>query len=95
MLIVLAFVFGALLGTGAHFVVGGRGLRGAAVGPMLGTFLGGLAWLGMTWAGQSPDTAWPWVASVVLPAAVVPVALLILTRTRTRADARTRARLGI
>ena len=95
MLIVLAFVFGAILGTGAHFAIGGRGLRGRAVGPVLGTFLGGLAWMIATWAGQGPDTAWPWLASVLVPAVVVPLALLALTRVRTRADAQTRARLGI
>ncbi|WP_394279291.1 hypothetical protein [Microbacterium sp.] len=95
MLIVLALVFGAVLGAGAHFGVPGRELRGAAIAPLLGSAVAAAAWMVLTWVGQGPDSAWVWIASIVLPAVIVPAALVLLTRTRTRADAHTRASLGI
>ncbi|MFS0867125.1 hypothetical protein AB3M83_07285 [Microbacterium sp. 179-B 1A2 NHS] len=95
MLIVLALVIGATLGAAAHFAVSGRDLRGAALGPLSGTALGALGWMILTWAGQGPDSLWTWLATILLPAIVVPIALVLLTRARVAHDERTRRELGI
>ncbi len=95
MLVVLALVFGAVAGTAAHFALPDRGLRGAAVGPLLGTVIGAATWTIMTWSGLGPDTAWIWLASILVPTLVSVVALRFLTRSRAAADARTRRELGI
>jgi membrane protease YdiL (CAAX protease family) len=95
MLIVLAIVIGATLGAAAHFALPQRGLRGVAVGPLLGTALAALAWMILTWAGQGPDSLWTWLATIAAPAVLVPVALRTLSGRRASDDANERAALGI
>ncbi|ALJ19960.1 hypothetical protein [Microbacterium sp. No. 7] len=93
--IALGLVFGAAIGAALHYALPRRGQRGAALGPLLGAVIAGLAWLALTWAGAGAATPWPWLASVVLPALGVWAVLAGLTRARTARDARERARLGI
>ncbi|MCR2814253.1 hypothetical protein [Microbacterium jiangjiandongii] len=94
MQILLALIAGVALGLAAHFTVGGRDTRGAAVGPLLGAVVGGLVWMALTWAGVGIESPWIWVASFAAPLVVFP-ALVALTRVRLRHDARERARLKL
>lgn len=93
--ILLALVFGATIGAALHFALPRRGLRGAALGPLLGAVTAGLAWLALTWAGVGADSPWPWLASVVVPALATWGVLAGLTSARTSHDVNERARLGI
>lgn len=91
----LALVFGATIGAVLHFALPQRGLRGAALGPMLGAVTAGLAWLALTWAGVGAESPWPWLASVAVPALVTWGVIAGLTAARTSHDADERAGLGI
>lgn len=93
--ILLALIYGAAYGAVLHYLMAGRVSRGAALAPVLGAVLGGLTWLAFTWAGVSIESPWIWVVSILVPTAVVPLALLALTRTREAHDARERVRLKI
>ncbi|MFV0373824.1 hypothetical protein [Microbacterium sp.] len=95
MQILLAVIFGAAYGALLHYLMPARELRGAALAPMAGAVAAGLTWLVMTWLGAVITDPWIWLASIAVPAAVVPVVLTVLTRTRTARDARQRVRLGI
>lgn len=95
MLVVLALVFGAIVGAAAHYALPLRSLRGAAVGPLLGSVLGTATWTTLTWAGVGTDHAALWVASIAVPVVVTPLVLLVLSRLRRTRDARTRVELGI
>lgn len=94
MQILLALIVGAAIGTAAHFVAPARATRGAALGPLLGAVVGGLAWLVLTWAGLGLDSVWLWLSPLVASVVVYP-ALALLARARTAHDERERARLGI
>jgi uncharacterized membrane protein YeaQ/YmgE (transglycosylase-associated protein family) len=93
--ILLALIYGAAIGTAAHFTVDRRSTRGAALGPMLGAFLGGAVWMSLTWAGQTPESPWLWLASALAPVIVVFPTLLMLGRLRDAHDERERVRLNI
>lgn len=95
MQILLALIFGAAYGSAMHYAQPGRELRGAALAPMFGAAAGGLTWLVLTWAGVGTQSPWLWLASAAVPAALVPLTLLTLTRIRTEHDAAERARLHI
>ena len=93
--ILLAFIFGGAYGGVLHYLMPGRTSRGAALAPVLGALLGGLAWAALTWAGLTTTSPWLWVVSLAVPAIVVPAVLAILTRVRATHDARERLRLKI
>jgi len=93
--ILLAFIFGGAYGGVLHYLMPGRTSRGAALAPVLGALLGGLAWAVLTWAGLTTTSPWLWVISLAVPAIVVPAALAVLTRVRATRDARERLRLKI
>lgn len=93
--ILLALLFGAVYGTLLHFLQEGRESRGAALAPVLGAVAGGATWLALTWAGLTTENALLWIASVIVPAAVVPLVLALLNRRRSRHDADERLRLRI
>lgn len=84
--ILLAFIFGGALGAIAHAVMPGRDLRGVVLMPIIGALVGGIVWLVMTWLGQTTESVWIWLASVVVPAAVVFPATAVLTRIRAAHD---------
>ncbi|HET6302130.1 hypothetical protein [Microbacterium sp.] len=95
MQILLGLIVGACIGVALHFVVPGRSTRGVALAPILGTFVAGLAWMLLTWAGQGVDSPWIWLAAFVAPAAVVWPTLVVLKRIRDAHDERERERLRI
>ncbi|MCZ4066233.1 hypothetical protein PUW79_04290 [Microbacterium sp. NE2HP2] len=95
MQIVLALIMGAAIGLAAEFAIRGREARGAALAPVLGAVIGGVAWAVMTWAGLAVDNPVIWVVAIVTPAVLVPAVLLLLTRSRARTDAAERRRLRI
>ncbi|WP_243227515.1 hypothetical protein [Microbacterium sp. CIAB417] len=93
--ILLALIYGAAVGIAAHFALRGRELRGVALAPMIGAFVGGAVWLALTWAGVTTAEPWLWLAMLVAaPVVVVPV-LVVLERVRSAHDARERQRLHI
>lgn len=93
--ILLALIYGAAVGAAAHFALRGRELRGVALAPMIGAFVGGAVWLALTWAGVTTAEPWLWLATLVAaPVVVVPV-LVVLERVRSAHDARERQRLHI
>lgn len=95
MQILIAFIVGAAVGTGIHFLLHQRLTRGVVVAPMAGAISAGLAWTILTWVGIGIDTPWPWLASLVVPIVVVYPLVIVLTRIRLAADAREKERLGI
>ena len=95
MQILLAFLIGGVLGAAVHFLVRDAATRGVALGPVLGAFASGLAWMILTWAGLALDNPWLWVSAFVAPLVVTYPVLVLLARARTAHDARERVRLRI
>ncbi len=95
MQILLAFIIGAVIGVAVHFHLRQRLTRGVVVAPMIGAVTAGLAWTALTWSGVGVDTPWPWLAALVVPAAVAYPAIAVLSRMRVARDAREKQRLGI
>ena len=94
MQILIALVIGAAVGLAVHFLAGGRSTRGAALAPLLGAGVAGLAWLILTWAGLGIDSVWLWLSPLVVSWLAWPIVAL-LTRRRRAHDARERSRLRI
>jgi len=94
MLIVLAFVFGAVAGMAIHYALPARDTRGPALAPILAAGIGGLVWLVMTWLGMS-DTGWIWLASIAAPIVLTWPIVALITRARIAHDQRERLRLKI
>jgi len=95
MYILLALVGACVLGIAAHFLIGGRELRGVALAPAIATAVSALAYTGLQWAGVGEDSIWLWLASVLGAAVVAALATMALTGLRKRSDATARAALGI
>lgn len=95
MQVLLALIFGAAVGAAWHFALAHRALRGVALGPIIGALLGGATWVALTWLGQTTESVWLWLAAIVVPTAVTPVLLAVISRVRLSSDARERVRLGI
>jgi hypothetical protein len=93
--IVLALIFGAAVGALAHFTLGARDSRGAALAPMLGAVIGGGVWAWLTWAGLTTSNAWLWIASLAAPVVVVFITVPVLSRVRAAQDQRRREQLHI
>lgn len=93
--IVLALIYGGAVGTLAHYTMPARDSRGPVLAPMLGAVTGGAVWAILTWAGVTPQSPWPWLAALILPAAAVFGGVAILTRMRAAHDTRERDRLRI
>lgn len=93
--ILLAFIVGAVVGLGAHALAPRRDTRGVALGPIVGSLIGGATWLAFTWSGATTLDPWIWVVSFALPFVVVLPLLAVLARVRTSHDARERARLKL
>ncbi|WP_194398037.1 hypothetical protein [Microbacterium atlanticum] len=95
MQILIAFILGAVIGTGIHFQLHQRLTRGAVLAPMIGAVSAGAAWSILTWLGVGIDTVWPWLAALVVPVVVTYPVVIFVSRARVGHDAREKARLGI
>ncbi|MCK2036285.1 hypothetical protein KZC51_09055 [Microbacterium sp. SSW1-49] len=95
MYILLALIGACVLGIAAHFLIGGRELRGVALTPAIATATSALVYTGLQWAGVGEDSVWLWLASVVGAVAVAALATLALVAARRRSDATAKAALGI
>lgn len=95
MYILLALIGACALGIAAHFMIGGRELRGVALTPAIATALAAVVYTGLQWLGVGEDSVWLWLASVlgaVVVAAGLTVAIVALRR---RSDTTAKAALGI
>lgn len=90
--ILLAFIYGGAIGAAAHAALPGRDLRGAALAPIVGTLVGGLTWLALTWAGLTTADPWLWLAAIAVPPAVMFPLVVLLTRVRRTHDIREQRR---
>lgn len=95
MYILLALVGACALGIGAHFLIGGRELRGAALTPAIATALAALIYTALQWLGVGEDSIWLWLASVGGAVAISVAATVAVVSARRRSDASARAALGI
>lgn len=95
MLIVLALVAAAAIGLALHFVLPLRATRGVALAPLLETAIAALLYTSLTWLGLAESNPWLWVASILIPAAVTAVVVLVVSRARAAHDERERIRLKL
>ena len=95
MYILLALIGACALGIAAHFMIGGRELRGVVLTPAVATALAAVVYTGLQWAGVGEDSIWLWLASVLGSVVAAAAATVALVRFRRRADASARAALGI
>lgn len=95
MYILLALIGACALGIAAHFLIGGRDLRGVAVTPGIATAVSAIAYTGLQWAGVGEDSVWLWLASVLGAVLVAVLATIALVAVRRRSDAEAKAALGI
>lgn len=95
MYILLALVAACALGIGAHFLIGGRELRGVALTPAIATVAAGVIYTAMQWAGIGEDSIWLWLSSIIGAVVIAAVATLAIVAVRRRTDAETKAALGI
>lgn len=95
MYILLALVGACALGIAAHYMIGGRELRGVALTPALATALAALFYTGLQWLGVGEDSIWLWLASVVGSVAIAAGATVAIVASRRRSDASAKAALGI
>lgn len=95
MYILLALIGACVLGIAAHYMIGGRELRGVAVTPAIATALAAAVYTGMQWLGVGEDSVWLWLASVLGSVVVAAAATVALVAVRRRSDASARAALGI
>ena len=95
MYILLALIGACVLGIAAHYLIGGRELRGVAVTPAVATAVAAIVYTGMQWAGVGEDSLWLWLASVLGSVVVAVLATLAVVAVRARSDEAARASLGI
>lgn len=95
MYILLALIGACALGILAHYLIGGRELRGVVVTPAIATAVSAIAYTGLQWLGLGEDSIWLWLASVLGATAIAVVATLAIVAIRRRSDAAAKAALGI
>ncbi|MGJ0387673.1 hypothetical protein [Microbacterium sp. CGR1] len=95
MYILLALIGACALGIAAHFMIGGRELRGVALTPAIATALAALVYTGLQWLGVGEDSVWLWLASVLGSVAVAAALTVAIVAFRRRSDATAKAALGI
>jgi uncharacterized membrane protein YeaQ/YmgE (transglycosylase-associated protein family) len=93
--IVLALLFGAVIGIVVHFTLPGRDTRGAALAPIIGAVVSGAVWMILTWMGWTTDNGWLWLISIVAPVVVAYPVVALTTRQRHAHDGREKTRLRI
>ena len=95
MYILLALIGACALGIAAHFMIGGRELRGVALTPAIATALAAAVYTGLQWLGVGEDSIWLWLASILGSVAVAAVLTIAIVALRRRSDASARTALGI
>ena len=95
MYILLALIGACVLGIAAHFLIGGRELRGVALTPAIATAVSAVVYTGLQWAGVGEGSIWLWVASVIGAVAIAALATVAIVAARRRSDATAKAALGI
>jgi hypothetical protein len=93
--ILLALIGACVLGIAAHFLIGGRELRGVALTPAIATAVSAVVYTGLQWAGVGEGSIWLWVASVIGAVAIAALATVAIVAARRRSDATAKAALGI
>ncbi|MBT2475685.1 hypothetical protein J7E68_14165 [Microbacterium sp. ISL-103] len=95
MFILLALIGACALGIAAHYVIGGRELRGVALTPAMATALAAIVYTGLQWLGVGEDSIWLWLASVIGSVLIAAVVTVAIVASRRRSDATAKAALGI
>lgn len=95
MYILLALVGACVLGIAAHYMIGGRELRGVALTPAIATALAALFYTGLQWLGVGEDSIWLWIGSIVGSVVIAAGATVTIVASRRRSDASAKAALGI
>jgi hypothetical protein len=95
MFILLALIGACALGIAAHYVIGGRELRGVALTPAIATALAAIVYTGLQWLGVGEDSIWLWLASVIGSVLIAAVVTVAIVASRRRSDATAKAALGI
>lgn len=95
MYILLALIGACVLGIAAHFLIGGRELRGVAFTPAIATAAAAAIYTALQWGGVGEGDPLLWLASVLGAVAIAAVATLLVVSARRRSDAAAKAALGI
>jgi len=95
MLIGLALVGAAILGTAIHFLVPDRSLRGRTVSAFVATAASGVIYTALTWLGLGESNALLWLASIPGAALIALIATVVITSARRRHDAAELQRIGV
>ncbi|MFJ2542261.1 hypothetical protein [Microbacterium sp. NPDC087589] len=95
MYILLALVGACALGIAAHYMIGGRELRGVVLTPAIATAVAALLYTGLQWLGVGEGSIWLWVASIVGSVVIAAGATVAIVASRRRSDASAKAALGI
>lgn len=95
MYILLALVGACALGIAAHYMIGGRELRGVALTPAIATAVAALLYTGLQWLGVGEGSIWLWVASIVGSVVIAAGGTVAIVASRRRSDASAKAALGI
>jgi len=93
--ILLALIGACVLGIGAHFLIGGRELRGTALTPAVATAVAGVTYAVAQWAGVGEDSVWLWLGGVLGSVIVAALVTVLVVAARRRSDAAAKAALGI
>lgn len=95
MYILLALIGACVLGIAAHFLIGGRELRGVVLTPAIATAAAAVLYTALQWGGLGEDNPLLWLASVLGAVVIAAASTAIVVSVRRRSDAAARAALGI
>jgi len=93
--ILLALIGACVLGIAAHFLIGGRELRGVVLTPAIATAAAAVLYTALQWGGLGEDNPLLWLASVLGAVVIAAASTAIVVSVRRRSDAAARAALGI
>ena len=85
--LVLIVTFAGIIGAAARYLIPGRDRHGLGLLPSVGVIIGSLAWSLSVWLGAQPDTALPWLISLVLTTVGVSALAIQLPKKRDADDA--------
>lgn len=77
---------GTFLGIGARYALPNRLEYGITLVPAIGTAVAAVVWVALTWLGMAWDTAWIWLITLLVAAAVSAAAALLIGRSRAASD---------